>query len=230
MPALQWLVAPQGESMKLRRRLVCLCALPLIVCTSGCDPGTMETVAVVIESEQVHQALLSVAEHTLAYILKKFSETIIPPAEAGTADGSKCAESAPPQVWILAAQGTASAATQKALEEMSSTPNEDLRRLEINLQCNPGEVKEDCERRARKLLQERLGELTEGLRQTSMASVQLDRATGFVSTWPSCREQVEHDTGVGDLSKVTEAVNDCMTEKGFGAEIAGIKLLFPHVG
>jgi hypothetical protein len=216
--------------MKLRRRLFLLCALPLIVSTSGCGSETVETVAVIIGSEQVNQALLSVAERTLAYIVRKLADAVIPPAEAGTADSPKCAESASPQVWILAAQGTASAATERALDEMSRTPNEDLRHLKFELQCISGEVKEDCERRARKLLTARLGELTDGLRQASMASVQLDRTTGFVSTWPICREQVERDTDAGDLSKVTDAVNDCMTEKGFGAEIAGIKLLFPHVG
>jgi hypothetical protein len=211
--------------MKMHLGLVCACALPLMLSTSGCT--VVETVAFVLENEQIQKSLESVAEHTLSYVLGK----IFPAAEArSSSDGAKCAADTPPQIWVLAAQGVASSATERALESVSRTPGGDPRRLQITLQCNQGESKEDCEQRARRILTYRLGEITEGLKQTSMANVELERGTAFASTWPACRDQVEQDMNASDLSKVAQAVDACMTDKGFGAEIAAIKHLFPAVG
>jgi hypothetical protein len=217
--------------MRPHRYLTALCTLPLVLSTTGCNPEpVIETVQILMQDEDVRKAVISAAENVFVYTLRKAAEILKNAADAATPDTVKCTQDTPAEVVIVGAQGAAGVATEQALKELDLHPNEDPRRLPLTIRCYRDESTPDCQRRAKAVATERFEQLTNRLSQNAIANVQLTRATGFVETWPSCRDQVDLDSGADTIPKVVEAVDICMTKKGFGEEIAAINTLFPNAG
>ena len=185
----------------LRHAVACTSFLALPIGLGGCD----QLINIAANPAFQSAVLTSVSSH----ILEKVFDIFVSPAHAETVGGNEppaprtaegCKRSNNLNTPCEAAKAEAATATLTAFEDLQRT-----------FGCHYQEPAESCQARFRDAVEKEAGNrVVEG------------RALSFAKAWPGCRDSIRD----GDLHDAMLAADECMTQHGFGVEIAALNKVF----